>query len=48
MEASLRRNQDRGEIYLILEFCSDEPTPSQSVLDEIRQSEEYKRLTNQN
>ncbi len=35
MEASLNRN---GEIILSLEFCPDETTPSESVLDEIQQS----------
>ncbi|MEG3931744.1 MULTISPECIES: KGK domain-containing protein [unclassified Microcoleus] len=29
-----------------LEFCPDEPAQPESILDDIRQSEEYKNLTN--
>ncbi|MEP6490173.1 KGK family protein [Microcoleus vaginatus GB2-A3] len=29
-----------------LEFCPDEPAEPESILDDIRQSEEYKNLTN--
>lgn len=47
MEVYLCRNKG-AEINLILEFCPNESTSSESVLDEIRQSEEYKRLTNPN
>jgi len=31
-----------------LEFCPDEPAEPESILDDIRQSEEYKNLTNNN
>jgi len=31
-----------------LEFCPDEPTEPESILDDIRQSEEYKNLANKN
>lgn len=31
-----------------LEFCPDEPAEPESILDDIRQSEEYKKLANNN
>ena len=41
---------DYGEVkvQITCEFCPDEPAESESLFDDIRQSEEYKKLTNNN
>lgn len=37
-----------GETQVCIKFCPDEPAKQKSPLDDIRQSEEYKELSNNN
>ena len=37
-----------GQTQACIKFCPDEPPEQKSPLDDIRQSEEYKKLTNNN
>ena len=37
-----------GETQVCIKFCPDEPPEQKSPLDDIRQSEEYKKLSNNN
>ncbi|WP_041623125.1 KGK domain-containing protein [Oscillatoria nigro-viridis] len=37
-----------GETQVCIKFCPDEPLEPKSPLDDIRQSEEYKKLSNNN
>lgn len=37
-----------GETQVCIKFCADEPPEQKSPLDDIRQSEEYKKLSNNN
>ncbi|NJK69946.1 MAG: KGK family protein [Microcoleus sp. CSU_2_2] len=52
IEASLSYKTSSNYNYSVeiikLEFCPDEPAEAESILDDIRQSEEYKKLANNN
>lgn len=43
-----KHRNNNAVIDICLEFCPDEPSEPKSPLDDIRQSEEYKKLTNNN
>ena len=48
IKASLTFSPYNVQVQITCEFCPDEPAESESLFDDIRQSEEYKKLTNNN
>jgi hypothetical protein len=48
IKASLNCTYYHVNIKIDCEFCPDEPAEPESILDDIRQSEEYKQLANNN
>ncbi|NJK74587.1 MAG: KGK family protein [Richelia sp. CSU_2_1] len=48
IKASLDYEAYRASVKIDCEFCPDEPAEPESILDDIRQSEEYKKLANNN
>jgi hypothetical protein len=42
------KKYNKAVLDICIEFCSDQPTEPISPLDDIRQSEEYKKLSNNN
>ncbi|MCC3409496.1 MULTISPECIES: KGK domain-containing protein [unclassified Microcoleus] len=48
VKAYLKFNFSSVEVQISCDFCPDEPAEPESILDDIRQSEEYKKLANNN
>ncbi|MEG4021678.1 KGK domain-containing protein [Microcoleus sp. S13C4] len=48
LKIKVNRSFLSGEPQTSIKFCSDEPLEPKSPLDDIRQSEEYKKLSNNN
>ena len=48
VQIEVNKNIKSGEAQTSLKFCPDEPLEPKSPLDDIRQSEEYKKLSNNN
>ncbi|WP_265238702.1 KGK domain-containing protein [Lyngbya sp. CCAP 1446/10] len=48
VQIEVNKNFKSGEAQTSIKFCPDEPLEPKSPLDEIRQSEEYKKLSNNN
>ncbi len=48
LQIKVNENFQSGETQVCIKFCPDEPAKQKSPLDDIRQSEEYKKLSNNN
>jgi hypothetical protein len=48
LQIEINRNIKSGETQTSIKFFPDEPAKQKSPLDDIRQSEEYKKLSNNN
>ena len=48
LQIEVNKNLKSGETQTSIKFCPDEPLEPKSPLDDIRQSEEYKKLSNTN
>jgi hypothetical protein len=48
LKIKVNENFQSGETQVFINFCPDEPAKQKSPLDDIRQSEEYKKLSNNN
>jgi len=48
VQIEVNKNFQSGEVQTSLKFCPDEPPKPKSPLDDIRESEEYKKLSNNN
>ena len=48
LKIEVNRSFQSGETQISIKFCPDEPLEQKSPLDDIRQSEEYKKLSNNN
>ena len=48
VQIEVNKNLKSGETQTSIKFCPDEPLEPKSPLDDIRQSEEYKKLSNNN
>jgi hypothetical protein len=48
VQIEVNKNFKSGETQTSIKFCPDEPLEPKSPLDDIRQSEEYKKLSNNN
>ncbi|MEO6860466.1 MAG: KGK domain-containing protein [Microcoleus sp.] len=48
VQIEVNKNLKSGEKQTSIKFCPDEPPEQKSPLDDIRQSEEYKKLSNNN
>jgi hypothetical protein len=48
LKIEVNKNLKSGKTQTSIKFCPDEPPEQKSPLDEIRQSEEYKKLSNNN
>jgi len=48
LKREVNRSFQSGEAQTSIKFCPDEPLEPKSPLDDIRQSEEYKKLSNNN
>lgn len=48
LQIKVNENFQSGETQVCIKFCPDEPLEQKSPLDDIRQSEEYKKLGNNN
>ena len=48
VQIEVNKNFKSGEAQTSIKFCPDEPLEPKSPLDDIRQSEEYKKLSNNN
>src|SRR6476661_517971 len=48
VQIEVNKNIKSGETQTSIKFCPDEPLEPKSPLDDIRQSEEYKKLSNNN
>jgi len=48
VQIEVNKNIKSGETQTSIKFCPDEPPEQKSPLDDIRQSEEYKKLSNNN
>ena len=48
LKIEVNRSFQLGEPQTSIKFCPDEPLEQKSPLDDIRQSEEYKKLSNNN
>ncbi|MEG4045591.1 KGK domain-containing protein [Microcoleus sp. Pol17_C1] len=48
LQIKVKENLQSGETQVCIKFCPDEPPEQKSPLDDIRQSEEYKKLSNNN
>ena len=48
VQIEVNKNIKSGEVQTSIKFCPDEPLEPKSPLDDIRQSEEYKKLSNNN
>jgi hypothetical protein len=48
LQIEVNKNLQSGETQTSIKFCPDEPPEPKSPLDDIRQSEEYKKLSNNN
>ncbi|EGK88672.1 KGK family protein [Microcoleus vaginatus PCC 9802] len=48
LKIEVNRSFQSGEAQTSIKFCPDEPPSQKSPLDDIRQSEEYKKLSNNN
>ena len=48
VQIKVNENFQSGETQVCIKFCPDEPLEPKSPLDDIRQSEEYKKLSNNN
>ena len=48
LKIEVNRSFQSGETQTSIKFCPDEPLEPKSPLDDIRQSEEYKKLSNNN
>ena len=48
LKREVNRRFQSGEAQTSIKFCPDEPPEQKSPLDDIRQSEEYKKLSNNN
>ncbi|MEG4169795.1 MULTISPECIES: KGK domain-containing protein [unclassified Microcoleus] len=48
LKIEVNRSFQSGEPQTSIKFCPDEPLEQKSPLDDIRQSEEYKKLSNNN
>ncbi|MEG4840161.1 KGK domain-containing protein [Microcoleus sp. B9-D4] len=48
LKIEINKNFQSGETQTSIKFCPDEPLEPKSPLDDIRQSEEYKKLSNNN
>jgi hypothetical protein len=48
LQIEINRKIKSGEMQTFIKFCPDEPLEPKSPLDDIRQSEEYKKLSNNN
>jgi hypothetical protein len=48
LKIEVNRSFQSGEAQTSIKFCPDEPLEPKSPLDDIRQSEEYKKLSNNN
>ena len=48
VQIEVNKNIKSGETQISIQFCPDEPLEQKSPLDDIRQSEEYKKLSNNN
>ena len=46
VQIEVNKNLKSGETQTSIKFCPDEPLEPKSPLDDIRQSEEYKKLSN--
>ena len=46
VQIEVNKNFQSGETQTSIKFCPDEPPKPKSPLDDIRQSEEYKKLSN--
>ena len=48
VQIEVNKNIKSGETHTSIKFCADEPPEQKSPLDDIRQSEEYKKLLENN
>ena len=48
VKIEVKEDLQLGETQVCIKFCPDEPLEPKSPLDDIRQSEEYKKLSNNN
>ncbi|MEG3871961.1 KGK domain-containing protein [Microcoleus sp. Z1_B5] len=48
LQIAINTNLHPGKQQVCIKFCPDEPAKQKSPLDDIRQSEEYKKLSNNN
>jgi KGK domain len=48
VQIEVNKNIKSGKTQTSIKFCADEPPKQKSPLDDIRQSEEYKKLSNNN
>ncbi|MEG4573480.1 KGK domain-containing protein [Microcoleus sp. N3A4] len=48
LKIEVNKNLKSGKTQTSIKFCPDEPLEPKSPLDDIRQSEEYKKLSNNN
>jgi hypothetical protein len=48
VKIEVKEDLQLGETQVCIKFCPDEPREQKSPLDDIRQSEEYKKLSNNN
>ncbi len=48
IQIKVNENFQSGETQVCIKFCPEEPPELKSPLDDIRQSEEYKKLSNNN
>ena len=48
VQIEVNKNIKSGETHTSIKFCADEPLEQKSPLDDIRQSEEYKKLLENN
>ena len=48
LQIKVNENFQSGKTQVCIKFCPDEPLEPKSPLDDIRQSEEYKKLSNNN
>jgi len=48
LQIEVNKNIKSGKTQTSIKFCPDEPLEPKSPLDDIRQSEEYKKLSNNN
>ncbi|MEG4323086.1 MULTISPECIES: KGK domain-containing protein [unclassified Microcoleus] len=48
IKIEVNQSFESGQMQVCVKFCPDEPAKQKSPLDDIRQSEEYKKLSNNN